>query len=304
MDGIASSSDNLNAGRSRSYSSEWGRLFLDLKTAKPFFLHIAGEWGDDTKQKVQRVRIMEKGSIIRSIHGGVLFMLVLQGCMATSSSLPANKAFALSASTLSGMESYAFDGVVSVVDPGGWVSDKANYQGQVASHGNLKIQWNGDKLQPASVKSSGITAFQPLQLLKAITGKTAVISYAETPKPQSPVRFKIKLDDNAAKARVVESLKKDMSIVGAEGSLVKGDQARAKTILAEANKKLDAAIATLRVTTECEWVADSKTWYPSRMTENTVLTYKWDKVTKQEKRVSETNFLIPSSNGTMKKLQR
>ena len=61
-------------------------------------------------------------------------------------SLPADEAFALSASALSGTENYSFDGDVTVVDPGGWVSDKAKFQGEVSSHGNLKLQWSKTRL--------------------------------------------------------------------------------------------------------------------------------------------------------------
>ena len=46
--------------------------------------------------------------------------------------------------------------------------------------------------------------------------------------------------------------------MGAEGSSVEGDQARAKALLAEAGKKLEAAIDHACVTTECEWIADPK----------------------------------------------
>jgi hypothetical protein len=233
---------------------------------------------------------------------GTLFVfLSLQGCMASTTTLPAEEAFALSASKLSGTDRYGIEGEVSIQSPSGWVSSKAAYKGEVTLHGNLKMEWTTSNIHSASVKPQGITAFQPLQLLEAINKQTAVISYAETPLPAQPVHFRIKLNDEIARERVAKGLRADFVLLRTESSLLRRDPVKAEKILSTAGKQLEAAIATLKVTTVCDWTANPKDWFPSQLKEETVLNYKLKDKPYQEMRVSETYFHLQAQDGTINK---
>jgi hypothetical protein len=235
--------------------------------------------------------------------------IILSGCMAASNTLPANKALALSASALSGSESYDFDGEVSVFDPGGFVGSRSAYEGEVSSHGNMKIKWKTKDTIPvasSSVSSKSIskTTYRPLQLLESIGAKSAVISYAEQPLPAQPVRLRIQLDDNVAKERVAAGLRADFELLRADKELRKGDPEKANQILSDAGQRLETALTTLKVKTVCQWTANPKGWFPSQLTEETVLSYTWDGKPFQEKRISETNFLLKAQDGTIIKSKK
>jgi hypothetical protein len=248
---------------------------------------------------------MSKQQVIRVFLFGTIFVLLqLQGCMTSSSSLPANKAFALSASALSGSEYYAFNGEVSVINPAGLVGSKAAYEGEVKGHGNMRIQWKNANAFAVSVKSPSKTSYQPLQLLEAIKGNSAVITYAEAPSPNRPVHFQIKLDDKVARERVIAGLRADFALLSNESNLLRSNPVEANKIISRSKKKLEAALATLKVTTVCDWTADPKSWFPRRMSEETALAYTWDGMPCREKRISETNFLHNAQDGTMKKVNK
>ncbi len=237
------------------------------------------------------------------IGGAALLLLNVQGCMNSPSQLSANEAFALSASALSGSESYEFTGEVSMFDPSGTVRRKDAYEGEVTSHGNLKLQWkNSDTLSTStSANSQQKTAYRPLQLLESIKGKSAVISYSENPVSSQPVQFEIKLEDATAKERVVQGLRDELALLGADKDLLRGDPVKADQILHEANMRLEATLSTLQVTTVCHWTADARSWFPSQLKEETVLSYTWDNKSYKEKRISETNFTNKAQGGTMSK---
>ncbi|MCD9026538.1 hypothetical protein [Cohnella silvisoli] len=238
------------------------------------------------------------------ISGAALALLCMQGCMTSSASLSANKALALSASALSGSESYGFAGEVSVIDPGGSVGSKAAYEGKVTLHGNMQLQWKNSATHSASVKSQNAMSYQPLKLLEYINGKSAEITYAETPIPNRPVHLQIKLDDNVARERVVAGLRADLALLRSDKELLRGDPKEAEKILSNAGKRLETAIATLKVKTVCDWTADPKDWFPDRLREETILTYSWDGKPFREKRIAETNFLHNAQDGTMKKVNK
>jgi len=241
------------------------------------------------------------------LSGAVWIFLLLQGCMTSSSSMPANKALALSASALSGSEEYKFAGKLSVFDPIGFVGHKAEYNGEVTLHGNLKIQWKpsntGTGLYSSNTKKQQqpVIAYEPLQLLQAIKDQSAVITYAEQPVPSQPVHLQIKLDDTVAKERVAEDLRAEFALLRADTGLVQSNPVKAEDLLNAANKRLEAALSTLSVRTACEWTANPKDWFPSQLKEETILTYSWDGKTYQEKRIAETNFLSGAQGGTMMK---
>jgi hypothetical protein len=248
---------------------------------------------------------MTKQQAYRVFLFGMIFgLLQLQGCIPSSSSMPANKAFALSASALSGSENYAFDGKVSLINPAGFVGSEASYEGVVIGHGDLRIQWKDANTHAVSVKSPSKISYQPLKLLAAIKGNSAVIAYAKTPSPNSPVHFQIKLDDKVAREREVAGLRADFALLSNESNLLRGNPVEARKIISRSKKKLEAALATLKVTTVCNWTADPKDWFPRQMSEETALAYTWNGMPCREKRISVTNFLHNAQNGTMKKVNK
>ncbi|RKP55349.1 hypothetical protein D7Z26_09125 [Cohnella endophytica] len=229
---------------------------------------------------------------IAAISSVTILFLGLQGCMTSSTALSPDKAFALSASALSGVENYAFDGELSVIDPHGTVGSKAAYEGEVSGHGQLKLLWkNPPATASVSQSKQQETAYRPLQILDALNGKSTVITYAEKPVAARPIRLRIRLEDSVAKARVADGLKEELSNLRADASLTKNNSAKAELILNAADKRLQAAISTLSVETVCYWTADPKSWFPKQMREETVLAYRWDGKPYKEKRVSQTNFL-------------
>jgi hypothetical protein len=235
------------------------------------------------------------------IPAASLLLLVLQGCTASTKSLPAEKAFALSASALSGVENYKFKGEVSVIDPKGRVSNTAAFEGEVIGHGNLKMQWKSSEKEATYVKLQGMTAYKPLQLLEAINSKSAVITYAQTPAASQNVHFQIKLDDLVAKERVAKGLREELALLRSENDLMRGDPVKAEQILTKAEGRLEEALSSLKAVTVCDWTANPRDWFPYQLKEQTVLTYTWNEHSLQEKRVSETNFLLNAANGTMNK---
>jgi hypothetical protein len=238
--------------------------------------------------------------------GATLALLPLQGCMSSSVSLPANEAFALSASALSGKDNYSFNGEVSVINPAGFLGRRTAYVGDVKGHGTLRIQWKDTNAYTAtaSVKTPSPTTYQPLQLLEAFKSKSAFIAYAETPTPNKPVHFQIKLDDKIARERVIAGLRADFALLTNQSDLLRGHPVEANQIISRSKKRLEAALTTLKVKTVCNWTAEPKDWFPLRMSEETVMDYKWDGVPCQEKRISQTNFLHYAQGGTMKKANK
>ncbi|QJD83499.1 hypothetical protein [Cohnella herbarum] len=224
--------------------------------------------------------------------GAAMLFIGTQGCQLISTSLPADKAFAMSASALSGSERYGFAGEVSVLDPGGFVGGRAAFEGEVTMHGKLSMQWKSNSSATMEVNSQQTTAYRPLQLLESIKGDSATITYAEKPVPNQPVRMQIKLDDTVARDRLAQVLRDDFALLRADNGLLRGDPAKAEQILLAANKRLEEALSTLEVTTVCQWTADPKSWFPSQLKEESTLSYRWNGKPYKEKRISETNFSL------------
>jgi hypothetical protein len=231
-------------------------------------------------------------------------MVGIQGCMANPASLPAKDALALSASALSGSERYTFAGEVSVLDSGGVVGGRAAYTGEVTMHGKLDMQWKAPSgLSQASLSEKTIT-YRPLQLLESVKATNATISYVEKPSSARPIRMQIRLDDQTAKDRIVNQLKEEFTLLRADKDLLRGDPARAEEVLRTSEKRLEKALATLKVMTVCQWTADPKSWFPSQLKEETELSYDWNGKSCKEKRISETNFILNEQGGTMKKVNK
>ncbi|MBO9599345.1 MAG: hypothetical protein J7559_16180 [Cohnella sp.] len=227
-----------------------------------------------------------------------LAMACLQGCMnASTSNLSAEKAFALSASALSGSENYGLSGEVSVIDSGGLVANKLAYEGEVTGHGNLNVQWknlSAKGMAERPVESN----YEPLDLLKSIQDKTANITYANGANPDQ-VQFTIKLDEAVAKRRIADQLRKELSALEQDKVLLERNPVQSAKVLSNAKTTLDEALSGLTVTTDCQWYANKRTWFPNKLQEETVLQYQWKGKTYREKRVSVTNFRQASRNGTI-----
>lgn len=248
-------------------------------------------------------------SRIRSIRlaCAVLAFACLQGCLnAGPESKPAPEAFALSASALSGVESYGVDGEVAIYNASGALLRKSSFDGTVTNHDRVKIQWKRQSALSAQSVTTTKTSvvrqtYEPLGLLASIRDKTASISYnlqaAEA--NEDRVSFAIALDDDVAKKRIQTELMDELSALEADKTLLSANPKEAAAVLARAKKTLDAALSSLRVTTNCVWTADRKTWFPTRLQEDTALEYEWNGRTVTEKRAAVTNFRKNAGSDTI-----
>jgi len=235
-----------------------------------------------------------------AITGTMIMLFGLSGCAGASIRVPADQAFALSASALSGSDNYAFTGEVAVINPGGKVGSRASYEGEVSDHGNLKVQWKNLNATSEAAASSNRNDYRPLQILESINGQTAKISYTEQPIASQPVSLQIQLDEKTAKERIASGLKKEMALLRADSALLGRHPERSEEILAAADKRLEMMLSTLKATTVVHWKANPKNWFPYQMTEETVLSYEWQGKSYQEKRTAETNFLARTPGDTIK----
>lgn len=225
-------------------------------------------------------------------------MACLQGCMnADAGNLSAEEAFALSASALSGSENYGLSGEVSVIDSGGSVANKLAYEGEVTGHGNLNVQWKSLSAK-ATAERPVESNYGPLDLLKSIQDKTAAIAYAKGADPDQ-VRFTIKLDDAVAKRRIADQLRKELSALEQDKVLLERNPRQSAKVLSNAKTTLEDVLSGLNVTTNCQWYANKRTWFPKKLQEETVLQYQWKGKAYKEKRVSVTNFREASRSGTI-----
>lgn len=214
----------------------------------------------------------------------------LQGCMnAGTGNLPAEEAFALSASALSGSESYGLSGEVSVIVGGGFIANKLAYEGEVTGHGNLNIKWKNTSWK-AMADRPVESNYEPLDLLKSIQDKSASISYKANAADPNQVQFTIKIADSVAKRRIADQLRKELNALEQDKALMQRMPEQSAKVLSDAKATLEDAIGSLKVTTDCQWGANKRTWFPTRLQEETVLQYKWKGKPYREKRMSVTNF--------------
>lgn len=220
-----------------------------------------------------------------AIPAAAIALLGASGC-AASGRLPATEAFARSASALSGSESYGFAGQLSVYNPAGRLGSRTSYEGEVNGHGVTKLQWHPLRAAYEEDRGSRTNAYRPLQLLETLNSRNAEIVYADDDRRAGPIRLLIRLDDAAAKERIAGGLRAEMAQLREDA---RSDDAR--QLIETAAERLEAALSTLKVETEILWEANAKNWFPSRMSENTLLNYEWDGKVYKERRASETNFL-------------
>jgi hypothetical protein len=131
-------------------------------------------------------------------------------------------------------------------------------------------------------------SYRPLKLLEIMNGRNAAIAYVGGTAADGSVRLRIKLNDKTAKDRIAGELRQEMESLRT-GNLAGGN--REKELLATAERRLEEALATLSVDTVVYWTADSKSWFPERMKEETALSYRWKGKAFSEKRICLTNFL-------------
>ncbi|TJY43281.1 hypothetical protein E5161_05130 [Cohnella pontilimi] len=231
--------------------------------------------------------------------------LTSTGCMQRAEGMPADKAFALSASALSGSDSYGVAGEIAVYDPNGAIAGKSRYEGEVTGHGKINVKWSDSsplvRTQAAGTQK-GQPAFPPLQLLNEVKHGKATVKYADRSNEDRVVKLLVTLDENTATKRIAEGLRAEIRGLRTDvtgKSLSAKQRKQAEDVLSKADRTLDEALSTLRVRTVCLWTADRSTWFPRQMREETVLSYRWNGKPYREKRVSETNFLRGGSNGTM-----
>lgn len=227
-------------------------------------------------------------------------LIGLTGCQfAGSGDMTADEAFALSASALSGSESYGLSGEVSVLDASGIVANRAEYEGEVTEHGKLNVQWKSSNTMAAATDQTSASLYEPLGLMEAIQAKSASIAYRNNGGDADEVHFEIKLNGDVAKRRIADQLRKELSALEEDKTLLARKPDQSASLLAEAKMTLEKAIDSLKVTTNCEWSANRRTWFPTRLQEDTVLEYKWNGKSYSEKRASVTNFRTGSGDGTM-----
>jgi hypothetical protein len=242
-----------------------------------------------------------------SLTGGIAalsLILLLSGCRPGVRSMSADKAFALSASALSGSDRYGLTGVVSIFDPNGVRSGTTRYQGEVTGHGKFNLhRMEGASLVRTRAVAGGSSSFQPLQLLSDVQHHTADVTYADHAYENDTVRLQVKLTDAAANKRIADDLRSELRSLRGDmkkRSLKPAQRKQAEAALDRADRRLNEALSTLKVTTVCLWTADRNTWFPRQMTEDTRLSYQWNGRTYREKRVSETNFLRGGGNDTIR----
>lgn len=217
---------------------------------------------------------------------------------ADTSRMPADEAFALSASALSGSESYGLVGEISVIDTGGYVANKLAYEGEVTGHGNIKVQWKslGTRTMAERPVESN---YEPLDLLKKIQDKSAAISYKPSAGSPGQVQFAIKLDDAVAKQRIADQLRKELNTLEQDKMLLERNSKKSTEVLSQAKATLEDVLTSLKVTTNCQWSANKRTWFPTQLQEDTLLQYTWKGKPYREKRISVTNFRAASRSGTI-----
>ena len=230
-----------------------------------------------------------------AICGAGALLAMMAGCAGRTDRLPADQAFALSASALSGTDSYGFKGELALFNPWGAMETKAAFEGEVNRHGNLKLNWTtpdkGKTAVDLPAEGQAGAGYRPLSLLEPLGSATSSIVYADSPSAGEPVRIRIRLDEDAAKRRIADGLREELADMKADKRLYAKDPQETRNRLEAADLRLEAALATLKVDTVVIWTANPKNWFPVRMAEETELTYEWEGKSYSEKRTSETNFL-------------
>ncbi|MFC4305826.1 hypothetical protein [Cohnella boryungensis] len=220
---------------------------------------------------------------------GLALLIGETSCMGPGTGMAAEQAFAMSASALSGAESYGLAGEIALYEPGGKLGSKAAYKGEVRQHGNVKLSWRTPGALTANAKNAYRPAgYRPLKLLEVMNGRNAAMAFVGGTSADGSVRLRIKLNDKTAKDRIAGELRQEIENLRT-GNLAGGS--REKELLATAERRLEEALATLSVDTVVYWTADSKSWFPKRMKEETALSYRWKGKAFSEKRICLTNFL-------------
>lgn len=213
--------------------------------------HRGGEASGKRRSMQMRATVLR-----RTVAGFAWFACVIgcSGCLAPSR-LPADEAFALSASALTGSDRYSYSGEYTVTGADGSVAIKGRYSGEVAGHRTAALRWEGSS-PPSSEGGS-----HPMFLAEAVQLQAAAIAYE--PSSGNTVALKVALRPEAARARAAGLLR----------SRFEADN-----------------MDSLTATTVCQWTADRRTWFPKELKEETVMQYRVEGRWRTEKRISVTNF--------------
>lgn len=218
--------------------------------------------------------------------------------------LSADRAFALSASALSGSDDYFISGEVSIVGPGGVITDHSRFEGRVTGHGIPKLRWTEGRMIRSNA-GGGERVYHPLRLLEAVQSPDAKASYLPeqaAAKDEDSVILHVAIEPEEAEKQVAEGLRAEMKRIKDELSAMKlnpSDRKEAGRILQNADRELEAVLSTLRADTVCVWTADRKTWFPRTLSEQTELHYVWNGQAHREQRITVTNFLPGRQDGTI-----
>ncbi|CAM3721802.1 hypothetical protein COLU111180_04975 [Cohnella lubricantis] len=204
---------------------------------------------------VMRLRLA--GSLLAALS----CLAACSGCLAPAG-MPADQAFALSASALAGSDRYSFSGEYTVMNEGGTMERRRQFRGEVAGHRLAALQWEASSARQPD--ADGGT--DPLSLMEAVQLQAAAVAYE--PSGANTVALMIALKPEAARARAVDLLRADL----------------------KASKQRDEALQSLKATTVCRWTADRRTWFPAELKEETVLQYRIGGAWRTQKRASITHF--------------
>ncbi|WEK52873.1 MAG: hypothetical protein P0Y55_09660 [Candidatus Cohnella colombiensis] len=233
--------------------------------------------------------------------GGLGVWICLQGCLnAPTSSLSAKEALALSASALSGSERYNVSGEVTLINPSGMIASHLFYDGKISEHGKLNMQWRaekegqingGFKERSAKEQKMQMEEFEPLEILDLIKGNKASVRYAKQTANKDEFELIMMLNDEVSRAHIANELRTQLNTIAEDEQQLLRQSASAQRLYAQAKQELEEKLARLQVTTECRWVASSRSWFPSQLSVETTMRYQWKNNMLQEKRVSQTHFL-------------
>lgn len=226
-------------------------------------------------------------------------LVLSPGCLAPSR-MPPEKAFALSASALSGRDGYSYAGEWAAFGADGAALGGASYRGLVSGHRPIVLQSDG----PGG--AGGGQGHHPLALAEAAQLQASEIAYAPPPS-RDTVAFRIAVRPEAARRAIAEPLRRQMeearrslnARIDPSRENDRNPRAKAFRALGRSEAELEERLASLEASTVFTWIADKRTWFPKELREETELRYEADGKERRERRTSVTIFRKGGSGDTM-----
>lgn len=239
--------------------------------------------------------LLRRGAAATALAG----LILLSGCLAPSR-MPPERAFALSASALSGRDGYSYDGEWAAYSADGAALGGASYRGLVSDHRPLVLLWDG----PGA--AGGGQGHHPLALSEAAQLQASEIAYAPPPS-RGTVAFRITLRPEAARRAVAEPLRRQVeearrsldARIDPSREIDRKRRAKAFRALGRSEAELEERLASLEASTVFTWIADRRTWFPKELREETELRYEADGRERRERRTSVTIFRKGGFGDTM-----